>query len=68
MYTPKKNLILIQRVREALKDDGILVILDQIASKGRGSARLKSSGFNKIRCRMLRKAPSSGLVIGVKKP
>jgi predicted O-methyltransferase YrrM len=38
MYSPEKNIALVQRVSGALKPGGILVILDQVASKGRGSA------------------------------
>ena len=94
MYSSEKNLILIQRVHDALKNGGTLVIMDQVASKGRGSAAkaiarlqglqlfnsvmgqtypseeivkwLESRGFTSVRAQMLRKAPSSGLVMGVK--
>ena len=94
MYPPDKNIILIQRVRDAIKPSGVLVIMDQIASKGRGSAAkaiaklqglqlfnsvmgqtypadeialwLEQTGFSKVQIKMLRKAPSSGLVIGIK--
>lgn len=38
MYPPEKNRALIERVSGALKTGGVLVIMDQVASKGRGSA------------------------------
>ncbi|MFZ2097310.1 MAG: class I SAM-dependent methyltransferase [Anaerolineales bacterium] len=94
MYSPDKNIVLIQRVKNALKQGGILVIMDQVASKGRGSAAkaiaklqglqlfnsvmgqtypadeialwLEHTGFSRIQSQMLLKAPSSGLVIGIK--
>jgi 2-polyprenyl-3-methyl-5-hydroxy-6-metoxy-1,4-benzoquinol methylase len=94
MYSPEKNLALIKRVSAAIKPPGLIVIMDQVASKGRGSAAkalarlqglqlfnsvmgqtyptieiadwLKDSGFTNISTQMIRKAPSSGLVIGVK--
>ena len=94
MYAPEKNAHLIQRVAAALKPGGLLVIMDQIASKGRGSAAkaiarmqglqlfnsvmgqtythgeierwLTNAGFTRIQSSQLRKAPSSGLVVGVK--
>lgn len=94
MYPPKKNIALVQRVSDALKSGGLLVVMDQVASKGQGSASkaiarlqglqlfnsvlgqtypaneialwLGESGFTSVRTQMLRKAPSSGLVIGVK--
>jgi hypothetical protein len=38
LYTPDRNLKLIRRVAAALKQGGLMVIMDQIAGKGRGSA------------------------------
>lgn len=95
MYGPEKNSELIQRVAAALEPGGLLVIMDQIAVKGRGSATkaiarlqglqlfnsvmgqtypakeiggwLAKAGFINIRTSMLRRAPSSGLVLGVKR-
>lgn len=94
MYPPEKNITLVRRVSDALKPGGLLVIMDQVASKGRGPASkaiarlqglqlfnsvmgqtypaheiadwLQDSGFTNVRTKMLRKAPSSGLVIGLK--
>lgn len=95
MYPPDKNHELIQRTANTLKPGGLLVVLDQISGKGRGSAAqaiarlqglqlfnsimgqtytseeignwLAISGFDNIQTSSLRKAPSSGLVIGTKK-
>jgi SAM-dependent methyltransferase len=94
MYSHEKNVTLIQRVRSALRPGGTLVIMDQVASKGRGSAAkaiarlqglqlfnsvmgqtypadeialwLEQTGFTRIQSKMLRKAPSSGLVMGIR--
>lgn len=94
MYPPEKDQALIERVSRTLGAGGMLVIMDQVASKGRGSAAraiarlqglqlfntvrgqtyaseqivgwLKNAGFMKVRAQMLRRAPSSGLVCGIK--
>jgi cyclopropane fatty-acyl-phospholipid synthase-like methyltransferase len=95
MYAQEKNAELIRRVAAALEPGGLLVIMDQIAVKGRGSAAkaiarlqglqlfnsvmgqtypakeiggwLAKAGFINIRTSLLRGAPSSGLVVGVKR-
>jgi cyclopropane fatty-acyl-phospholipid synthase-like methyltransferase len=95
MYAQEKNAELIRRVAAALEPGGLLVIMDQIAVKGRGSAAkaiarlqglqlfnsvmgqtypakeiggwLAKAGFINIRTSLLRRAPSSGLVVGVKR-
>jgi cyclopropane fatty-acyl-phospholipid synthase-like methyltransferase len=95
MYAQDKNIALIRRVSQALQTDGKMVIMDQVASKGRGSATkalarlqglqlfnsvkgqtypaddiagwLAQAGFSNVKIQMLRRAPSSGLVSGVKK-
>ncbi|MGD8751088.1 MAG: methyltransferase [Anaerolineales bacterium] len=94
MYTREKNAELIQRVAETLEPGGLLVIMDQIAIKGRGSAAkaiarlqglqlfnsvmgqtysfeeigdwLTNARFHHVQTSLLRRAPSSGLVVGVK--
>jgi SAM-dependent methyltransferase len=94
MYAPEKNVELIQRVANALEHGGLLVIMDQIAIKGQGSAAkaiarlqglqlfnsvmgqtypceeienwLTKAGFVKIHTTLLRRAPSSGLIVGMK--
>jgi precorrin-6B methylase 2 len=94
MYAPEKNAELIQRAAATLRAGGTLVVMDQIAVKGGGSAakaiaRLQglqlfnsvmgqtypceeiegwfsNAGFNSIKTSLLRRAPSSGLVMGVK--
>jgi precorrin-6B methylase 2 len=94
MYSPEKNSELIQRVAATLESGGLLVIMEQIATMGRGSAAkaiarlqglqlfnsvmgqtysreeienwLTNARFHQIQTSLLRRAPSSGLIVGVK--